>query len=58
MLRVGDKITITENNGGQSMSVGWVVLEYDNGLLKVRCEKETKIFNMRSTAFHSVEYAQ
>jgi len=61
MLKPGDKIIITDSDGKQlSVSSGWTVVIYNDGLIKVKRKgtsgEEVLIYNMRSTSFHSVEY--
>ena len=56
MLHPGDKVTITISEpGGPLTQPGWIVISYDNGLLKVKRDNETKIYNMRSLDFRSAE---
>ena len=56
MLKPGDKVRITTiEDSDQVLGYGYVVIEYDGGLLKTERGEKTIIFNMRSTSFHSVE---
>ena len=58
MLRPGDKVNLTvydNSAGGQVQEPRWVVLEYDNGLVKVKRGDLIKIYNMRSLGFFAVE---
>lgn len=59
MIKPGTKVIITLSEG-RSLTEDWsqTVIEHDQGLLHVRDDRGTEtIYNMRSTAFHSVTLA-
>ena len=63
MLNPQTQVDITLCDGGiQSESLGWIVVEYDDGLLKVKKgqegDREVRIFNMRSSGFLSVDWLE
>lgn len=56
MLKAGDKVLIRwYEDSSQATEGNWLVLEYDNGLVKLKRGSETRVMNMRCMAFVSAE---
>jgi hypothetical protein len=54
VLTPGNKVIITVSAPELVEEFNWVIIKHDNGLLHVERDGESKVYNMRSTAFHSV----